>query len=57
MVDGGVVPKGTNDVFVQGTYVRSPREYHVLIGLDDGALDARAPFTITSNLTCLKGVK
>ncbi len=57
VVDGGVVPKQTNDVFVQGSYVESPSEYHVLIGIDDAALATRAPFTITSNLTCLKGVK
>ena len=31
VIDGGVVPSRT-DVFVQGTYVKSPSEYHVLIG-------------------------
>jgi hypothetical protein len=56
VLDGGVVPSRT-DVFVQGTYVKSKAEYHVLIGLDDAGLENRAPFTITSNLTCLKGTK
>jgi hypothetical protein len=56
VVDGGVVPSSV-DVFVQGSYVAAPGEYHVLIGLDDGALAARTPFTITSSLTCLKGAK
>jgi hypothetical protein len=56
VIDGGVFPSST-DVNVQGSYVQSAREYHVLIGLDDQALSTRAPFTITSNLTCLKGVK
>jgi hypothetical protein len=57
VVDGGVVPSRV-DVFVQGTYVKSNSEYHVLIGLRDQAPTSdRTPFTITSNLTCLKGVK
>ena len=54
VVDGGVVADNTG-VFVQGTYVASKGEYHVLIGLAPGA--TAAPFNITSNLTCLKGVK
>jgi hypothetical protein len=56
VIDGGVVPSRL-DVYVQGTYVKSPSEYHVLIGLDEDNLADRTPFTITSNLTCLKGVK
>jgi hypothetical protein len=56
VLDGGVVPSRT-DVFVQGTYVKSAGEYHVLIGLDDAGLQNRTPFTITSNLTCIKGTK
>lgn len=56
VIDGGVVPSRL-DVYVQGTYVASPSEYHVLIGLDKESLIDRTPFTITSNLTCLKGVK
>ena len=56
VIDGGVVPSRT-DVFVQGTYVKSASEYHVLIGIDDRHIQSRTPFTITSNLTCLKGTK
>jgi type 1 fimbria pilin len=56
VIDGGVVPSRF-DVYQQGTYVKSPSEYHVLINLDNESLANRAPFTITSNLTCLKGVK
>jgi hypothetical protein len=56
VIDGGVVPSRL-DVFVQGNYVKSPGEYHVLIGIDPDRLADRTPFTITSNLTCLKGVK
>ena len=55
VLDGGVVPS-RDDVFVQGTYVKSASEYHVLIGIDDPDVN-RTPFTITSNLTCLKGTK
>jgi hypothetical protein len=54
VLDGGVVPSRT-DVFVQGTYVKSNSEYHVLIGITGP--DKTTPFTITSNLTCLKGTK
>ena len=56
VIDGGVVPSRT-DVYVQGTYVKSAGEYHVLIGLDTDRTANRTPFTITSNLTCLKGTK
>lgn len=58
VVDGGVVPNRP-DVFVQGNYVASAGEYHVLIGLEDQVDGApnRTPFTITSHLICLKGVK
>jgi ABC-type transport system substrate-binding protein len=56
VIDGGVVPSRF-DVYQQGSYVKSPSEYHVLISLDNEALGNRTPFTITSNLTCLKGVK
>lgn len=56
VVDGGVVPSDTN-VYVQGSYVKSRSEYHVLIGLDDAAQAAPAQFTITSYLTCLKGAR
>ena len=59
VIDGGVVPKNTTDLFIQGSYVKNSKQYHVLIALDDGAASAPTPtpFTITSNLTCLKGVK
>lgn len=59
VIDGGIVPKDTTNLFIQGSYVKNSRQYHVLIALDDGAASAspRASFTITSNLTCLKGVK
>jgi hypothetical protein len=58
VIDGGVVPDNT-DVYLQGSYVKSKSEYHVLIGLDDEAVSDPAPdaFTVRSNLTCLKGVK
>ena len=53
------MPTDTTNVYLQGSYVKNPKQYHVLIALDDAAAAAspRAPFTITSNLTCLKGVK
>ena len=55
VLEGGVVPSDTN-VFVQGTYIKSASEYHVLIG--DTSTDVpQPPFTITSHLTCMKGVK
>jgi hypothetical protein len=54
VIDGGVFPDNTN-VFQQGTYVPSGKEYHVLIGFDDPAL--QADFQLSSHLICLKGVK
>jgi hypothetical protein len=57
VVEGGVVVTNRLDVYVQGSYVRSKGEYHVRIALDQNNLADRTPFTITSNLTCLKGVK
>jgi hypothetical protein len=60
VMEGGVVPSRP-DVFVQGSFIKSSRQYHVLIGLDgqNGSTDTfdTTPFTITSHLTCLKGVK
>ena len=56
VMEGGVVPSRP-DVFVQGSFIKSSTEYHVLIGLKDQAPGDRTPFTITSHLTCLKGVK
>jgi hypothetical protein len=58
VVDGGILTQN-HDIYVQGSYVANPGEYHVRIGFDDGAVAAGQvqPFTITSHLTCLKGVK
>ncbi len=57
VIDGGILTQD-HDIFVQGSYVENPGEYHVRIGFDDAAVAAGPhPFTITSHLTCLKGVK
>lgn len=57
VIDGGVLTQD-HDIYVQGSYVANPGEYHVRIGFDDAAVVAGVhPFTITSHLTCLKGVK
>jgi hypothetical protein len=56
VVDGGVIPSRF-DVYAQGTYVESPSSYHALIAIDEESLGDRTPFTVQSNLTCLKGVK
>jgi hypothetical protein len=58
VVEGGVVANRA-DVFVQGTSITNAGEYHVFIGLNPGSstFADRTPFTITSHLTCLKGVK
>jgi hypothetical protein len=57
VVDGGILTQD-HDIYVQGSYVASPGEYHVRIGFDDNAVAAGVhAFTITSHLTCLKGVK
>jgi hypothetical protein len=57
VVDGGVSTQD-HDIYVQGSFVANPGEYHVQIGFDDAAVAAGVhPFTITSHLTCLKGVK
>jgi hypothetical protein len=57
VVDGRILTQD-HDIYVQGSYVASPGEYHVRIGFDDQAVAAGVhPFTITSHLTCLKGVK
>jgi hypothetical protein len=56
VMEGGVVPSRP-DVFVQGSFIKSSSEYHVLIGLANQPTVDRTPFTITSHLTCLKGVK
>ena len=54
VIDGGIVPSDT-DLYVQGSWVKSPRVYEVLVGLDDAALAERPTFTFGSFLTCLKG--
>lgn len=56
VIDGNVVPS-RGDVYVQGGYVESRSEYHVLIGLDKDSLGDRTPFTVSTSLICLKGVK
>jgi hypothetical protein len=57
VVDGGILTQD-HDIYVQGSYVANPGEYHVRIGFDDNAVAAGVhAFTITSHLTCLKGVK
>ena len=60
VIDGGVVPSRF-DVYQQGTYIAHPKdgpaEYHVLIAVDNETKGDTTPFTITSSLTCLKGVK
>ena len=56
VIDGNVVPSRL-DVYSQGTYVASPNEYHALIAIDEESLGDRTPFTVNSNLTCLKRVK
>ena len=57
VIDGGVVPVNRFDVYQQGTYVKSPGEYHVLIAVDhETAATDTTPFQVTSSLTCLKGV-
>jgi hypothetical protein len=55
VVDGGAVAQST-DVYQQGTSVGpGTGEYHVYLGLDDGATVADTPFF--SHLICLKGTK
>ena len=57
VVDGGILTQD-HDIYVQGSYVANPGEYHVRIGFDDNAVAAGVhAFTITSHLTCMKGVK
>jgi hypothetical protein len=57
VIDGGILTQD-HDIYVQGSYVANPGEYHVRIGFDDAAVAAGVhAFTITSHLTCLKGVK
>ena len=58
VVTGGVSPLST-DVYVQGSYIESPKVFHVLVALDDAAAAAspRPTFQVDTNLTCLKGVK
>ena len=55
VIDGGV--KATNlDFFQQGSYV-DKGVYHVLMGLDDGAMATPVTIEYTTHLICLKGVR
>jgi hypothetical protein len=56
VIEGGIATQD-QDIFVQGSDVEPPGVYHVRIGFDDSAASTPHPFTITSHLTCLKGVK
>lgn len=56
VIDGNVVASRL-DVYSQGTYVAGPAEYHALVAIDAQNLGDRTPFTVQSNLTCLKGAK
>jgi hypothetical protein len=56
VIDGGIVTQD-HDIYVQGSDVVNPGRYDVRIGFDDAAAASLHPFTITSHLTCLKGVK
>jgi hypothetical protein len=56
VIEGGIATQD-QDIFVQGSDVEPPGIYHVRIGFDDSAASTPHPFTITSHLTCLKGVK
>jgi hypothetical protein len=55
VINGGVDP-GSLDLFQQGSYVENG-DYHVLMGLDDGAKDTPTTFPYRSQLICLKGVR
>lgn len=54
VLDGGVRPMNTG-VYQQGTYIPNEKEYHVLIGFENGATPV--DFEFTSHLVCIKGVK
>ena len=52
VIEGGIGATDNFDVFVQGSYIDdNRRDYHVLIA----DVDEPGPFTLDSNLTCLKG--
>ena len=56
VVDGGIQTDNV-DVYQQGTYIAGRGEYHVLMGLDDGAVATPVTFNYSSHLICLKGIK
>jgi hypothetical protein len=58
VINGGAFPRST-DVYLQGSYVASPKKFHVLLALDDAAAAAspRPVFQVDTSLICLKGVK
>ena len=55
VINGGV-NAGTLDLFQQGSYVKKGN-YHVLMGLDDGAAGTPTTFPYESQVICLKGVR
>ena len=55
VIDAGINP-GNLDLFQQGSYL-TKGEYHVLMGLDDGAAPTPVTFSYESHVICLKGVK
>ena len=56
VIDGGVAPDAV-PIYQQGSYVVNKNEYHVLLAVNEESKDGQAPFTVTSHLICLKGVK
>jgi hypothetical protein len=58
VINGGAFPRST-DVYLQGSYVQSPKKFHVLLALDDAAAASspRPVIQVDTSLICLKGVK
>jgi hypothetical protein len=54
VINGGI-NAGSLDLFQQGSYVQKGN-YHVLMGLDDGAAGTPQSFPYESQVICLKGV-
>ncbi len=55
VINGGINP-GSLDLFQQGSFVRKG-DFHVLMGLDDGAAGTPTSFPYESQVICLKGVR
>jgi hypothetical protein len=55
VINGGINP-GSLDLFQQGSFVHKG-DYHVLMGLDDGAAGTPTSFPYESQVICLKGVR